>query len=118
MTRPDIAYAIHIVYQFVHASCTTHLSAVKRIFRYLQGTLHDGVVLRPAVTSSVIVTYSDADWAGCKDTCRSTTGYAVFFGPNLIAWHSKKQPTVSKSSTEVEYSVVAYAVAETIWIRK
>lgn len=102
----------------MHAPRTTHLHAVKRIFRYLQGTLDHGLLLRPSATSTIIVAYSDADWAGCKDSCRSTTGYAVYFGPNLIAWRSKKQPTVSKSSTEAEYRAIGYTVAETIRIRK
>ena len=118
MTKPDTAYAVHVVSQFMHAPRTTHLHAIKRIFRYLQGTLGHGLQVRPASTPSVIVAYSDADWAGCKDSFRSSTGYAVFFGPNLIAWCSKKQPTVSKSSTEAEYRAVAYIVAETIWIWK
>ena len=100
----------------MHAPRTAHLSAVKRIFRYLQGTLADGIHIRPATSLSLIVAYLDTDWVGWKDTCWSTTGYAVFFGPNLIAWHSKKQPIVSESSTEVEYRVVAYTIAETIWI--
>ena len=110
MTRPDIAYSVHVVFQFMNAPCTTHLHTVKRIFRYLQG----GLQLRPASSPSVIVAYSDADWAGCKDSCRSTTGYPVFFGSRLISWRSKKQPIVSKSSTEAEYCTVAYTVAETI----
>lgn len=63
----------------------------------------------------MIIAYSDVDWAGRN---RSTIGYAVFFGRTLIARCSKKQPTVYKSSTEVEYRAVAYTVAETIWIRK
>lgn len=115
MTRLDIAYAVHVVSQYMHA---TDSHAVKPIFRYLQGTLSFGLLLRLASTPLVIFAYSDADWAGCKDSCRSTTGYAVFFGPNLISWCSKKQPTVSKSSTEAEYRAVAYTVVETIWILK
>ena len=118
MTRLDIAYAVHVVFQYMHAPYTTHLHAIKRIFRYFQGTLTFGLQLRPASTPSVIVAYSNADQAGCKDTCRSMTGYAVFFGPNLLSRHSKKQPTVFKSSIEAEYHTVAYTVGETIWIRK
>lgn len=102
----------------MHAPRTTHLHVVKRIFRYLQGTTDHGIHLRSSKVPSLVVAYSDADWAGCKDSSRSTTGYVVFFGPNLISWRSKKQPIVSKSSTEAEYRVVAYIVAETIWIQQ
>ena len=98
--RPDIAYAVHVVSQFMHA--------VKRIFRYLQGTLTHGLFLRPSTSPSIVIAYSDADWAGCKDSCRSTTGYAIYLGPNMIAWHSKKRPTVSRSSTKAEYRPLGY----------
>ena len=90
MTRPDIAYALHVVSQFMHAPRTIHLLAAKRILRYLQGTLDHGILLRSAAVPSLVVAYSDAEWAGCRDSYRSTTGYAVFFGPNLIAWRLKK----------------------------
>ncbi|CAH9114185.1 unnamed protein product, partial [Cuscuta epithymum] len=117
LTRPDITYAVHMVSQFMHAPRTSHLLAVKRIYRYLQGTSKHGLWLRSDKNISVIVAYSDADWAGCPDSSRSTTGYAIFLGTNLISWRSKKQPTVSKSSTEAEYRAIAYTVQDTLFIR-
>ncbi|CAH9141869.1 unnamed protein product [Cuscuta epithymum] len=117
ITRPNITYAVHLVSQFMHAPRNTHLFAVKRIYRYLQGTISDGLWLRKGGDTSLIVAYSDADWAGCPDSCGSTTGYAIFLGDNLISWRSKKQPTVSKSSTEAEYRAVAYTVQDTLFIR-
>ncbi|CAH9112808.1 unnamed protein product [Cuscuta europaea] len=60
--------------------------------------------------------YSDADWAGCPESCRFTTSYAVFIGGNLISWRSKKQPMVSKSSTEAEYRAVAYTLQDTLFV--
>ncbi|CAH9085091.1 unnamed protein product [Cuscuta europaea] len=90
---------------------------VKRIFRYLQGTLDHGLWLQSTTQATCIIAYSDADWAGCPDTSRSTTGFVVFLGPNLVSWKSKKQSTVSKSFTEAEYRVVAYTVQDTLHIR-
>ena len=94
-----------------------HLSAVKRILHYLRGTLGHGLLLRPSSTSALVV-YTDADWAGCPDTRKSTSGYAVFLGDNLVSWSSKRQPTVSRSSAEAEYRAVANGVAEACWLRQ
>ncbi|CAH9088823.1 unnamed protein product [Cuscuta epithymum] len=105
------------VSQFMHAPRTTHLFAVKRIFRYLHGTLDHGLWLQPTSQATCVIAYSDVDWAGCPDTSRSTTGFDVFLGSNLVSWKSKKQPTVSKSSTEAEYRAVAYTVQDTLHIR-
>jgi len=101
----------------MHDPRETHLAALKRILRYVRGTLHLGLVLRPCQQEDLVV-YSDADWAGCPDTRKSTSGYAVFLGDNLISWSSKRQNTVSRSSAEAEYRAVANAVAEASWLRQ
>jgi len=112
-TRPDLAYAVQQVCLFMHDPREPHLAALKRILRYVRGTLHMGLLLRPSRSSDLMV-YSDADWAGCPDTRRSTSGYAVFLGDNLVSWFSKRQNTVSRSSAEAKYR----AVAEATWLRQ
>ncbi|GJY79554.1 ribonuclease H-like domain-containing protein [Tanacetum coccineum] len=100
----------------MHDPREPHLSALKRILRYVQGTLHYGLQLFSSSTTD-LVAYSDADWAGCPTTRRSTSGYCVFLGNNLLSWSSKRQPTLSRPSVEAEYRGVANAVAETCWLR-
>jgi hypothetical protein len=90
--------------------------AMKCILSYLQGT-PDYVLLLCRSSSSNLVIYMDADWAGCPDTCRSTSGYAVFLGDKLVPWLVKRQTIVSRSSVEAEYRTVANGVAEATWLR-
>jgi hypothetical protein len=116
-TRPDISYAVQQICLHMHDPREQHLSLVKRVLRYIKGTLHHGLQLAPSATDR-LVAYTDADWAGCPDTRRSTSGYFVFLGDNLISWSSKRQHTVSRSSTEAEYRAVANAVAEASWLRQ
>ncbi|GJX34124.1 high affinity nitrate transporter 2.6-like protein [Tanacetum coccineum] len=91
---------------FMHDPREPHLSALKRILRYVRGTLSYGLQLYSSTTSS-LVAYSDADWAGYPTTRRSTSGYCVFLGNNLLSWSSKGQFTLSRSCAEAEYRVVA-----------
>jgi histone deacetylase 1/2 len=103
MTRPDLSFAVNKVCQYLHAPRCTHWSAVKRILRYIQGTLSDGLSLRrPNASPDLLTAFSDADWAGNSDDRRSTGGYAIFYGGNLVTWSARKQATVSRSSTESE----------------
>nr|GFB26028.1 hypothetical protein [Tanacetum cinerariifolium] len=86
------------------------------ILRYVHGTLDYG--LRLHVSSTIqLTTYTDVDWAGCPATLRSTSGYCVFLGDNLLSWSAKRQVTLSCSSAKAIYRSVANVVAETIWIR-
>jgi len=116
-TRPDIAYAVQQICLHMHDPRENHLIAAKRILRYLQGTLNFGRIIPRSAPSQLIV-YTDADWAGCPDTRRSTSGYAVFLGSSLVSWSSKRQPTVSRSSAEAEYRAVANGVAEISWLQQ
>ncbi|XP_022032345.1 uncharacterized protein LOC110933430 [Helianthus annuus] len=115
-TRPDISYAAQQVCLFMHEPRDSHFAFMKRIIRYIQGTLDYGIRIIKS-TSHSLVAYSDADWGGCPDSRRSTSGYCVFLGHNLISWSSKRQPTVSRSSAEAEYRGLANVVAEATWIR-
>lgn len=115
-TRPDIAYAVQQVCLFMHDPREEHMHALKRIVRYIQGTLDHGLHLYPSATSTLI-SYTDADWGGCPDTRRSTSGYCVFLGDNLISWSAKRQATLSRSSAEAEYRGVANVVSESCWLR-
>jgi hypothetical protein len=115
-TRPDISYAVQQICLHMHAPKTEHMNALKRILRYLQGTMHFGLHMYPSSISS-LTSYIDANWGGCPDTRRSTSGYCVFLGDNLISWSSKRQPTLSRSSALAEYRGVANVVSESCWIR-
>lgn len=116
ITRPDLSFAVNKVSQFMHAPTENHWSAVKRILRYIRGTLHHGTTFHHS-SSSDLHAYSDADWAGSLDDRRSTFGFCIFLGRNLISWSAKKQPTVSRSSTEAEYRSLAISCAELLWIQ-
>ncbi|KAL8153640.1 hypothetical protein V2J09_011400 [Rumex salicifolius] len=103
ITRPDIAYAINRV--------------VKRILRYLNGTLDHCLHFTPT-TSTSLLAFSDARWVSDCEDSRSQYGFAFFHGSNLISWTSRKQTVVARSNTEAEYRSLAYTVAELLWLKQ
>nr|GFA21490.1 ribonuclease H-like domain-containing protein [Tanacetum cinerariifolium] len=111
-TRPDLSYAIQQVFLYMHDHRDPHFTALKRIIRYVRGTLDYGLQLHVSSTTQLSA-YTDADWAGCPVTRRSTSGCCVFLGDNLLSWYVKRQVTLSRSSAEAEYRGVANVVAET-----
>jgi len=115
-TSPDISFAVNKLCQFLQNPTTSHWTAAKRVLRYLQGTRSYGILFAPSASVRIDV-YSDADWAGCLDDRRSTGGFAIFIGNNLISWSSKKQPTIARSSTEAEFRILADAAVEAIWVQ-
>ncbi|XP_058747018.1 secreted RxLR effector protein 161-like [Vicia villosa] len=119
ITRPDIAFSVNKVCQFMSHPLETHWVAVKRILRYLKGTQSHGLHLSPLTSSQPppVKVFCDADWASDPDDRRSTSGAAIYFGPNLISWWSKKQPVVERSSTEAEYRSLAQATADLLWLQ-
>lgn len=117
VTRPDIAHAVHILSQFVSDPRRLHLTAVYRLLRYLRSTATMGLHYSHD-SPTILRAFSDADYGGCLDTRRSTTGYCVFLGNSLLSWKSKKQETVSKSSTEAEYRAMSTTCSEVVWLRR
>ncbi|CAN6459301.1 unnamed protein product [Victoria cruziana] len=96
------------------------MEAVKRILRYLKGTLNDRLVYSKDeryLDGHRLMTYTDADWSGDPDERRSVSGYCVFIGNNSVVWSSKKQKAVARSSAEAEYRAMAAGVADVTWVR-
>nr|GEY19100.1 ribonuclease H-like domain-containing protein [Tanacetum cinerariifolium] len=111
-TRPDISYAVQQVCLHIHDPREPHLAALKRVLRYVSGTLDFDRVLKGS-----LVAYTDVDWAGCPTNKRSTSGYYVFLGDNLLLWLAKRQHSHSRSTAKAEYRGVANVVAETARLR-
>ena len=115
-TRPDISAAVGVLSQYMSKPSEDHWTGVKRILRYLKGTINFGLVFSRG--DDVLRGYSDADWAGDLDTRRSTSGYVFQIGGATVSWSSKRQATVAKSSTEAEYVALSFATQEAVWLRQ
>jgi hypothetical protein len=115
LTRPDLCYVVNSVCQNMHAPTYGHFQMVKRILRYVKGTISLGLQIVQH-SSLDLYAFSDTDWVRCPTTRRSTTGFCTFLGSNCISWSVKKQPTISRSSAEAEYRAMASTSAELTWI--
>ncbi|GKF58718.1 hypothetical protein Tco_0172255 [Tanacetum coccineum] len=115
-SRPDIMFAVSDCSRFQVTPKTSHLSAVKRIFRYLKGKPKLGLWY-PRVSSFDLEAYPDSDYAGANLDRKSTTGGCQFLGRRLITWQCKKQTIVATSTTEVEYVAAASCYGQVLWIQ-
>ncbi|KAD5318172.1 hypothetical protein E3N88_18118 [Mikania micrantha] len=115
-SRPDIMFATCVCARFQAAPKESHLIAVKRIFRYLQGTQSLGIWYSTG-HSCKLVAFSDSDYAGCKLTRKSTSGGCQFLGNCLVSWQSKKQTSVATSTAEAEYIAAASCTSQILWLQ-
>ncbi|XP_048593367.1 uncharacterized mitochondrial protein AtMg00810-like [Brassica napus] len=116
LTRPDLQFSVNFICQKMHLPSQSDFILLKRILRYVKGTLEMGIGIK-ASTDSTLVCYNDSDWAGCRDTRRSTGGFCTLLGSNVISWSAKRHETVSKSSTEAEYRTMSLAASEIVWLQ-
>ncbi|KAL4591437.1 hypothetical protein LXL04_004402 [Taraxacum kok-saghyz] len=117
ITRPYISYPVHSLSQFMHSPRVSHLKLALRVLRYLKGSPGLGISVSKS-DSFKLCAYVDSDWNKCLSTRRSVTGFCIYLGNTLISWKSKKQTTVSRSSTEAEYRALAFVACEVLWILK
>ncbi|EOY26809.1 Cysteine-rich RLK (RECEPTOR-like protein kinase) 8 [Theobroma cacao] len=115
-SRPDIAYAVQVLSQFMDKPSLEHMNAAHRVLKYLKGSLGQGILMK-SESNLMIVGYCDSDWAGCPNSRKSITRYNMFIGNSLVTWKFKKQSVVSRSSEEAKYRAMASASCEIIWLK-
>jgi hypothetical protein len=116
-SRPDVMQEVGQVARFQEAPKESHVLAVKRIFRYLKGTKEFGLWY-PKGKDLSLVAYTDADWAGCIDDRRSTSGEYFYLGECLVSWLRKKQSSISLSTTEAEYIATMTCCTQVLWMKQ
>jgi len=115
MTRPDLAFTVQVLSQFMHQPKQSHREDALRVVRYIKEAPGSGLLM-PAKQTTQLTAYCDSDWGACVETRRSVTGYLVKFGDALVSWKSKKQETVSRSSAEAEFRSMATCAAKITWL--
>ncbi|KAJ4703269.1 Retrovirus-related Pol polyprotein from transposon TNT 1-94 [Melia azedarach] len=116
LIRPNIAFAVNKLSQFLSSPTSLHWQACKRVLHYLQVTSYHGLQFISSGRTE-LTAFADADWGCDLDDRRSIGGYCVYLGGNLVSWSSKKQQVVSRSSTESEYRALASVSSELLWLQ-
>ncbi|GAV70211.1 hypothetical protein CFOL_v3_13709, partial [Cephalotus follicularis] len=115
-TRPDIAYSVSMISQFMHDPRESHLQATYRVLHYLKGSPGKRVLFKRS-QKLALEAYTDTDYAGSIVDRRSTSGYCTFLGGNLVTWRSKKQTVVARSSAKSEFRTMAQGICELLWLK-
>jgi hypothetical protein len=118
ISRPDLSYAAGVLARFIGKWSMTHYQAAKHLLRYIRGTTDLCLTFDAEAGKRVILGYADADWGGCLDTRRSTTGYLFKTFGGLVAWKSRRQPTVALSTAEAEIMASVDAAKQAVWLKK
>nr|GEU59934.1 uncharacterized mitochondrial protein AtMg00810-like [Tanacetum cinerariifolium] len=115
-SRPDIVHDTYVCARYQAHPIEKHLKEVKRIFRYIRGTINMGLWYKKD-SGFELTGFSDVDYAGCKDTFKSTSGGAQFLSEKLVSWSSKKQDCTLLSTAESEYVSLSACCAQVLWMR-
>ncbi|XP_040987645.1 uncharacterized mitochondrial protein AtMg00810-like [Juglans microcarpa x Juglans regia] len=115
ITRPDLAYSVQVLSQFLAKSTVNHHKAAVRVLSYLKATLGQGLFF-PSSSELQLKAFSNSDWASYIDTRKNIIGFAVFSGNSLLSWKAQKQATISRSSAEAEYRALATTTCEIQWL--
>lgn len=114
-TRPDITYTTHLLARFSESPKLAHWNAIKRIIKYIKGTMSKGIVFSESKLS--LITYSDADFAADPDERKSTSGYVILMNGGPLCWKSQKQSIIAQSTTEAEFIAGSYT-RDLVWIQQ
>lgn len=118
ITRPDLAYAAGLLCRFISKWDASIYNAAKHVLRYIRGTTDLSLTFDGHGTQRVILGYADADWGGCLDTRRSTTGYVFKTYGGIVAWKSRRQPSTALSTTHAELLATTDAARQALWLRQ